>query len=244
VDSNGSDDGALPRIGLTTYVEDARWGVWNRPAVVLPQSYVAAVAAAGGLPVLLPPGATAGPAAARRAVGAIEGLILTGGADVDPTCYGAEPHPETQGARPDRDWWETDLLDAALAADVPVLAICRGVQVLNVARGGSLHQHLPDVVGHDGHRPAPAELGTTNVHVEPGTPLAAILGADVKVPCYHHQAIDRLGDGIDAVGRAEDGTIEAVVLPHHRFALGVQWHPEDGDDPRLFDALVAAATRP
>ena len=229
-----------PRIGLTTYVEDARWGVWDRPAVVLPHSYVAAVLAAGGLPVLLPAG-PAGPAAARRALGAVDALILTGGADVDPAGYGAKPHPETQGARPDRDWWEIDLLDAALAADVPVLAICRGLQVLNVARGGSLHQHLPDVVGHDGHRPAPAELGTTDVHVRPESAVAAVLGTELKVPCYHHQALDRLGDGVDAVGWADDGTVEAVVLPHHRFVLGVQWHPEDGDDPRLFDALVAAA---
>lgn len=226
-----------PRIGLTTYVEDARWGVWDRPAVVLPHSYVAAVSAAGGLPMLLPPADTA---AAGRAIEALDGLILTGGADVTPASYGAEPHPETQGARPDRDRWEVALLAAAFDVDLPVLAICRGVQVLNVARGGTLHQHLPDVVAHDGHRPAPALLGTTNVRLAPGSAVAAVLGHELKVPCYHHQALGRVGDGIEVVGWADDGTIEAVEVPGRRFALGVQWHPEDGDDPRLFEALVDA----
>lgn len=228
-----------PRIGLTTYVEDARWGVWDRPAVVLPRSYVAAVLAAGGLPVLLPPGPS-GDAAARRAVGGVDALILTGGADLSPARYGAAAHPETQGAQPERDSWEIALLAAALDGDVPLLAICRGVQVLNVAFGGTLHQHLPDVVGHDGHRPAPAQLGTTRVRLTPGTAVAGILGEELKVPCYHHQALDRLGAGLVAAGRADDETVEAVEVAGRRFALGVQWHPEDGDDPRLFDALVAA----
>lgn len=235
MDSNGSD--RPPRIGLTTYVEDARWGVWDRPAVVLPHSYVGAVTAAGGLPVLLPAADDAG---AARAIEAVDALILTGGADVTPAAYGAEPHPETQGARPDRDSWEAALLAAALAVDLPILAICRGAQVLNVAFGGTLHQHVPDVVGHDGHRPAPAELGRIEVRLKPGTLVADILGPGLTVPCYHHQAIDALGDGIDAVGWADDDTVEAVEVPERRFVLGVQWHPEDGDDPRLFEALVAA----
>lgn len=235
--SSGSE--SPPRIGLTTYVEDARWGVWDRPAVVLPQAYVAAVLAAGGLPVLLPPGPS-GDTATRRAVEGVDALILTGGADLSPERYGAESHPETQGPRPDRDSWEIALLGAALDGDVPVLAICRGVQVLNVAFGGTLHQHIPDVVGHDGHRPSPAVLGTTNVRLAPGTAVAGILGDELKVPCYHHQALDRLGAGVVAAGWADDGTVEAVELAGRRFALGVQWHPEDGDDPRLFDALIAA----
>ena len=236
--------GLPPRIGLTTYVEDARWGVWDRPAVVLPHSYIAAVIAAGGLPVLLPPGPS-GAAAARSAIGGIDALILTGGADVSPSGYGASPHPETAGTQPTRDSWEIALFAAAIDADLPVLAICRGVQVVNVARGGTLHQHLPDVVGHDGHRPEPAVLGTTEVRLTAGTPVSAILGTELKVPCYHHQAIDRLGEGVDAVGWADDGTVEAIVVPDAgSFVLGVQWHPEDGDDPRLFDALVTAATEP
>jgi gamma-glutamyl-gamma-aminobutyrate hydrolase PuuD len=218
--------------------------VWDRAAALLPHSYVASVVAAGGLPVLLPPVASPGGAAARRAVEGLDALLLTGGADIEPVRYGAEPQPTTQAARPDRDRWESDLLDAALDRDrdLPVLAVCRGAQVLNVARGGTLHQHLPDVVGHEGHQPGPAVLGTTPVRLAAGSLAAAVLGTEVKVPCYHHQAIDRLGTAVEAVGRADDGTIEAVVLRGRRFVLGVQWHPEDGDDPRLFEALVAVAT--
>lgn len=219
--SSASDP--LPRIGLTTYVEDARWGVWDRPAAVLPHSYVAAVLAAGGLPILLPASPTA---AARRAVEGLDALILTGGADV--------------AEQPERDRWEMALLQDALDVDLPLLAICRGVQVLNVALGGTLHPHLPDVVGHDGHRPSPAVLGTTDVMFAPDSAVAAILGPEAKVPCYHHQALKRIGAGIEVVGRAGDDTVEAVEVPGPRFVIGVQWHPEDGDDPRLFDALVAA----
>jgi gamma-glutamyl-gamma-aminobutyrate hydrolase PuuD len=181
-------------------------------------------------------------AAARRAVDGIDGLLLTGGADVEPGRYEAEAQATTQAARPDRDDWETDLLAEALARDLPVLAICRGLQVLNVAAGGTLHQHVPDLVGHTGHQPAPAVLGTTAVRLAPGSLAGAILGAEVKVPCYHHQAVDRLGTGVEAVGWADDGVVEAVVLQDRRFVLGVQWHPEDGDDPRLFHALTTAAT--
>ena len=244
---SGRGLGLPPRIGLTAYVEDARWGVWARPAVVLPHSYIAAVIAAGGLPVLLSsgpsgPSGPSGAAAARSAIGGIDGLILTGGADVSPACYGAAAHPETEGTQPERDGWEIALLAAALAADLPVLAICRGAQVMNVARGGTLHQHLPDIVGHDGHRPEPGRLGTTEVRLMAGTPVSGILGTELKVPCHHHQAIDRLGEGVEAVGRADDGTVEAIVLPDAgEFVVGVQWHPEDGDDPRLFQSLVAAS---
>jgi gamma-glutamyl-gamma-aminobutyrate hydrolase PuuD len=247
VASSGSDAGAgdrpgtrPPRIGLTTYVEEARWGVWDRPAVVLPHSYVASVVAAGGVPVVLPPAAS-GPGAAAAALAGVDALVLTGGADVAPALYGAEPHPRTQGARPDRDDWEVALLRLALDADLPVLAICRGAQVLDVALGGTLHQHVPDVVGHVGHQPEPAVLGTTQVRLSPGSLTASILGEEAKVPCYHHQAVHRLGDGVVAVGWADDGTIEALEVPDRRFVVAVQWHPEDGDDPRLFEALVAAA---
>jgi gamma-glutamyl-gamma-aminobutyrate hydrolase PuuD len=201
---------------------------------------LAAVTAAGGLPVLLPPVPASD--AARRAVDGIDALLLTGGADVEPVRYGAEPLATTQAPRPDRDGWEADLLAAALDCDLPVLAICRGAQVLNVAFGGTLHQHVPDLVGHQGHQPGPAVLGATPVRLAEGSLAAAILGDEVKVPCYHHQSVDRLGAGVEAVGWADDGMIEAVVLTGRRFVLGVQWHPEDGDDPRLFDALVAAAT--
>ncbi|HEY3141191.1 MAG TPA: gamma-glutamyl-gamma-aminobutyrate hydrolase family protein [Acidimicrobiales bacterium] len=225
--SSDSDPKDLPpRIGLTTYVEEARWGVWDRPAALLPHSYVEAVVAAGGVPVLLPPGGAVG-GAAETVVRGLDALILTGGDDV--------------GVQADRDSWEIDLLHRALDAKLPVLAICRGAQVLNVAFGGTLHQHLPDVVGHDDHRPEPAVLGKTPVRLAPGTLAAEILGMELTVPCYHHQAIDRLGAGVDAVGWADDGTVEAAVLRDHRFALAVQWHPEDSDDLRLFQAVVGAA---
>jgi len=242
VASSDSDPVLPPRIGLTTYIEDARWGVWDRPAALLPHSYVAAVLAAGGLPVLLPPASSEdGGRSARSALAAVDALILTGGGDVSPASYGAAPHPATGGVSPDRDAWEIALLTAALARDLPVLAICRGAQVMNVARGGTLHQHVPDEVGHEGHRPEPGVLGMTSVRLAPGTPLAAILDESIKVPCYHHQAVDRLGDGLVAAGWADDGLVEALFIEDHRFALAVQWHPEDGDDLRLFEALVGAA---
>jgi putative glutamine amidotransferase len=235
---------APPRVGMPTYVESARWGAWDRPAALLPHSYVTAVGDAGGLAVLLPPPReAAGPVAtaAARALDALDALVLTGGGDVDPGCYGAAREPATQPSRPDRDEWESALAAAALDRDMPMLAICRGAQVLNVALGGTLDQHLPGLVGHDGHLPEPGVPGSTRVRLAPGTPLSAILGAELSVPCYHHQAIRRLGRGVEAVGWADDGTVEAAIVTGRRFAVAVQWHPEDGDDPRLFRALVAAA---
>jgi gamma-glutamyl-gamma-aminobutyrate hydrolase PuuD len=245
----GRAQGAWPRIGLPTYVETARWGVWDRPAALLPHSYIAAVIVAGGVPVMLPPvvaadgrgGEGAVDVAALRAVEGIDGLLLTGGADVEPHRYGDAPEPTTQAPRPDRDGWELALLDAALARDLPVLAICRGAQILDVAAGGTLHQHVPDLVGHTNHQPGGGVLGVTPVRLAPGSLAAQVLGPEVKVPCYHHQSIDGLGTGLVAVGWADDGTVEAIERPGRRFVLGVQWHPEDGDDLRLFTALVAAA---
>jgi gamma-glutamyl-gamma-aminobutyrate hydrolase PuuD len=231
-----------PRIGLPTYVERARWGPWDRPAALLPHAYVTAVVGAGGLPVLLPPADVPSPAtAAAAALDGLDGLVLTGGADVDPAVYGADVALETTGLRPDRDAWERALLAEALERDLPVLAICRGLQLLDVSLGGTLHQHVPDVVGHAGHRPEPGTYGSTDVQVRPGTHLAVIVGDSVQVPCHHHQSIDRLGTGLTVAATAPDGVIEAVEAPDRGFVLGVQWHPEDGDDPRLFDALVAAA---
>lgn len=227
-----------PRIGITTYLEQARWGAWDQPAVLLPHLYVAAVHRAGGIPMLLPPL----PDGASQALRGVDGLLVAGGADVDATLYQAVPHQGSDQPRPDRDAWELALLAVALERGVPVLGICRGAQVLNVAVGGSLHQHLPDVVGHDRHRPAPAQHGRVQVTVEPGSTLARVLGREVDVPCYHHQSIDRLGDGLRPTAWADDGTVEAVELAGQDFALGVQWHPElDVEDVRLFVALVDAA---
>ncbi len=234
---------APPRIGLTTYLERARFGVWDEQAALLPASYVEVVAAAGGLPVLLPPIVPADlAAAAAAAVEGINGLVLTGGADVGPEHYGAEPHAETDRPRAERDHWELALLRAALDADLPVLAVCRGAQLLNVARGGSLHQHLPDLVGGPTHRPALGTFAHLSVQATPGSRLAHIVGESAEVHCHHHQAIDRLGDGLTVCARADDGTVEGVELASARFALGVQWHPEEAGDQRLFRALVDAAT--
>jgi putative glutamine amidotransferase len=203
--------------------------------------------------VLLPPGGS--PAEAAATVAGLDGLVISGGPDLDPAHYGAEPHPLTVPASTERDTWELAVLDRALAGRVPLLAICRGIQLLNVARGGTLHQHLPHVVGHEGHSGPPAEFGRHRVRIGGAGALAGIFGPDgpgadgpwLDVPTHHHQAIDRLGDGLVASAWAEDGTVEAVEFAAsspeapHGFALGVQWHPEEGDDPRLFAALVTAA---
>lgn len=233
--SSGSDHG--PLIGISTYVERARWGVWDTEAVLLHRDYVDCVLRAGGVPVLLP---SLGDGHAA-AIGAVSGLVLAGGADVDPARYGAEPHPATV-TRPERDAAELALLGAALQRSVPVLAVCRGMELLNVALGGTLTQHLPERIGDTGHQPAPGVYGTTEVRLEPGSRVGAILGENTGCRCYHHQAVERLGTGLRAVGWAADGTVEAIEVPGEPFVVGVQWHPEQtGDDVRLFAALVKEA---
>ncbi|MBB4685429.1 gamma-glutamyl-gamma-aminobutyrate hydrolase family protein [Amycolatopsis jiangsuensis] len=226
----------MPVIGLTTYAEPAKFVVWDAEATVLHRVYSECVVAAGGIPVLLPPVT----AAYDELVARVDGLVLTGGADVDPGRYGQEPHPST-ASRPERDVFEAGLFAAARAAGKPVLGVCRGMQVINVALGGTLAQHLPESLGSTAHQPARATFGTTSVALTPGSRAAAIFGTETKARCYHHQAVDRLGVGLVASGRAADGTIEAAELSGG-FVLGVQWHPEqDTDDVRLFAALVNAA---
>ena len=227
-----------PLIGITCYVERASWGVWDTTAALVPYGYVQQVEAAGGRAVLVPPSA-ADPAEVLRV---LDGLILAGGADVDPARYGQEPHEATTGLRPDRDEGELVLLDAALHRDVPVLGICRGMQLMTVHAGGRLSQHLPDDVGHDGHRPAPGVYGEHTVRLARGSRVAGILGDRVLVRSYHHQGVADPG-ALTVTGWADDDTVEAVEDPAHRFAMGVLWHPEVGSDPRLFDALVTAAAR-
>ena len=238
-------DAERPVIGLSSYAQPARWGNWDMPAALLPLNYAEQVTAAGGVPVLLPP--VPGIAAV---VSRLDGLVLTGGGDIDPASYGAVPHPRTRGVSAGRDRAELDLLAAALAAGLPVLGICRGLQLLNVAQGGTLHQHLADLetgaAGDAEHTPPPGTFGRHPVRVAAGSRLAGILGADVplSVPTAHHQGIDRLGAGLTATAWAADGIVEAVELAageHHPFVLAVQWHPEAGDDPRLLKALITAA---
>jgi putative glutamine amidotransferase len=232
-----------PLIGISCYLEEVQWGVWGQTrAAVLPARYPDSVLAAGGRPVLLPP-VPEPDSDAEDTVGRLDGLILAGGGDLDPGLYGAQPHPETGGVRPDRDAAEVALGRAALAQRLPLLGICRGMQLLTVLTGGRLIQHLPDIVGHDRHRAGPGEYATHPVRLAPGTGLHALLGEAerVDVPSYHHQGVASVGPHITVSGWADDGTVEAVELPDQPFAYGVLWHPEAGDDPRLFAALVEAA---
>jgi len=240
--AHGRPEHERPVIGISSYREQARWGSWDTPSVLLPSRYPDSVTRAGGIPVLLPsvPGA-------EQTVARLDGLILAGGGDIEPARFGAQPHPQTGGVRPARDAAELALAAAALEHAVPLLGICRGLQVLNVALGGTLHQHLPDLVGHEGHSPVAGGYGTHQVKAAPDSRLAGILGpaasGEFPVPTHHHQSIDRLGAGLVATAWAADGTIEAAELPGSEpgFTLAVQWHPEAGDDPSLFGALIAAA---
>ncbi len=227
-----------PLIGITSYVEPSvRWGVWELPTALVPLNYVEAVEHAGGRPLLVPPSATG----VDETLDALDGLIFSGGADLDPGLYDAEPHPETIGIHAERDAAELKLLQAALERDLPVLAICRGSQVLNIARGGDLVQHLPEVVGDEKHKHTPGSFADHDVEVDPDTRLREILGPRAPVKSHHHQGFGRLGEGLRESARAEDGTIEAVEDPSKRFALGVLWHPEAGDDAALFKELVRQA---
>jgi gamma-glutamyl-gamma-aminobutyrate hydrolase PuuD len=226
-----------PLIGITGQLEAAHWGDWVREAVISPVTYTRAVERAGGTPVVLPPV----PAdSVARLIGSLDGLVLSGGTDVNPALYDAAPHEKTDPPDRRRDRFELSLARAAIEAQLPVLAICRGMHVLNVARGGTLIQYLPDAVGHDGHAPDPVKMTPHDIQLSAGSQLGKLLGTRARVPALHHQAIQRAGSGLMAVGWAEDQVIEAVELQGHRFAVGVQWHPEEGDDLRVFEALVAA----
>ena len=226
-----------PVIGITTYVTDARFGDWHVESALVPSVYVSAVRRAGGCPLLVPPSADG----VEETLGAVHGLIFSGGPDLDPELYGQEPHPETSANTPERDRCEVALLGAALESNLPVLAVCRGSQIMNVALGGDLLQHLPEVVGDEKHKHSPGEFSDHDVSLAPGTQLAGLLGEHAPVKSHHHQGFGRLGEGLREAGWAEDGTLEAVEDPTRPFALGVLWHPEEGEDQRLFEALVEAA---
>lgn len=226
-----------PVIGITSYAQDAKWGAWTLPAALVPLSYVQSVIEAGGRPLLVPPME----GSVEETLAAVDGLIFSGGADLDPSTYEAEPHPEVTFVQPHRDEAELALLERAIAHELPVLAVCRGMQLLNVLRGGDLHQHLPELVGHEGHREVPGVFSEHEVRLRPGSHTAELLGERTRVQSSHHQGVGRLGSGLEAVGWAEDGSIEAVEDPAHRFVVGVLWHPEEGEDKSLFAALVAEA---
>lgn len=226
-----------PLIGISSYlVDEAQWGQWRLPAALLPAGYHRLAQRAGGLAALLPPD---DPARAAETLRRLDGLVVAGGPDLDPARYGAPADPRTDAVTPtsrERDAWELALIEAALAAELPLLGVCRGAQVLNVALGGTLVQHM------EGHREHPGVFGEHEVKPVPGTRLAALLPEAVTVPAYHHQAIAELGDGVIASAYAADGVVEAVELPDAgSFALGVQWHPEMGEDVRVMRGLVEAA---
>lgn len=225
-------------IGLPTYVEQTRFNAWDLPSAVLPHAYVEMVLAAGGIPVLLPPAGVARPELVRR----LDGLVLTGGADIDPARYGGPSAGVPGYTRPDRDESEFGLFELARAAGMPILAVCRGLQLANVALGGTLIPHLPDVVGHAEHSGLAGGFTATRVLTAAGSRIAELAGPEVKVNCHHHQAVDRLADGLTATAHAADGTIEAAEASDGSFLVGVQWHPEaDATDRRLTRALVEAA---
>jgi putative glutamine amidotransferase len=224
-------------VGITTYVEEASWSHWVAAAALIPFAYVRAVERAGGRALLVPPAADG----VEETLDALDGLILSGGNDVDPTSYGAEPHAETGSVRPERDRAELALLEGALARDMPVLAVCRGSQLLNVARGGDLVQHLPEVVGHEQHREVVGVFSSHGVRVDPGSRLGSIVGEHGPVQSHHHQGFGRVGEGLRETAWADDGTLEAVEDPSKRFALGVLWHPEETEDGALFRSLVSEA---
>jgi putative glutamine amidotransferase len=234
-----------PVLGMTTYLQQAQTGVWDVRASFLPAIYLDGVNLAGGIAVLLPPQPADADVAARVLDG-LDGLIITGGRDVDPAAYGQQPHPATDEPVRERDAFEFALLDGALRRGMPVLGICRGAQVLNVALGGTLHQHLPDVLGHSRHQRGNAVFSTSTVHTVPGSRLAGLIGDSSDAACYHHQAIAELGRGLIVSAQDADGVIEAVEMDPVRhpetWVLAVQWHPEERlDDLRLFAAVVQAA---
>jgi len=231
-----------PVIGLTTYLEQAKQGVWDVRAAFLPQQYFDAVTASGGIAVLLPP-QPARDAVADAVLEGLDGLILTGGLDVQPELYGAQRHPLTDPSRPDRDAWELALFRGAEKRRMPVLAICRGLQLVNVARGGTLHQHLPEAIGTDRHRIGGGVFATNTVEVEAGTALASLVGdGALEVHSYHHQGVDQLGEGLRVTARDDSDLVQAVESTGDGYVVGVQWHPEQNvEDRRLFAGIVDQA---
>jgi putative glutamine amidotransferase len=235
--------GARPLIGVTSYRQVSSWWAWERDAALVPAAYIDHVAEAGGSPLLIPPCQGGGGPGAGMAevVAALDGLVLIGGGDVDAARYGQPPDSRSAGVSELRDATEVAVLAQALRTDLPVLAICRGVQLLNVHLGGELVQYLPDVGGSAAHQPAPGAFGEVAVITQPESRVRCILGPRIEVLCSHHQAIGKLGRDLVVTARADDGVIEAVELPDHRFVVGVQWHPEERGGAPLFEALVEAS---
>jgi putative glutamine amidotransferase len=228
-----------PIIGITGELEAARWRDWIREAVLSPVSYTRAVERAGGSPVVLPPVPSS---SVESLVAKLDGLVISGGRDVNPALYDEPAHPQTDAPDHRRDRFELLMARAAIDADLPFLAICRGMHIVNVARGGTLVQHLPDRLGTESHKPDPVKLTIHDLEISAASKLGRVLGSKAQAPAAHHQGIDRIGTGLLTVAWTPDQVVEAVELEGHKFGVGVQWHPEEGDDGRIFEALVAAAS--
>ena len=227
-----------PVVGITSYATQATWGPWNLPAALIPLSYCNAIEQAGGRPVVLPPTLNG----VRETLDSLDAIIFTGGNDLDPAVYGATPSSETTGTQRLRDDAELALLAGALERDMPVLGICRGMQLINVAYGGTLEQHLPARLGSERHRERWGTFSEHAVNITDDSLLGTILGASTTVKSSHHQAPERIGAGLNVVATAApDGTREGVEDQTKAFVLGVLWHPEESDDPRLISALIEAA---
>ncbi|HSI97149.1 MAG TPA: gamma-glutamyl-gamma-aminobutyrate hydrolase family protein [Gaiellaceae bacterium] len=226
-----------PVIGITSYAQEATFGAWRLPAALVPLDYVDAVERAGGRPVVIPPSEDG----VEETLDALDGIVFSGGADLDPSTYGASAHAATDAPQTRRDAGELALLRAALERDLPTLAICRGSQLLNVVRGGDLVQHLPEIVGDEKHKEAPGTFSHHGVRIDGQSRLGRLVGEHAPVKSHHHQGLGRLGEGLRETAWAEDGTLEGIEDPSRRFALGVLWHPESGEDAVLFEALVDEA---
>ena len=234
--------GSRPVIGICSAIESARWGAWEVLCNLSPRTYSLAVQRAGGIALLLPPDDVVAESP-DLVLDLLDGVVLAGGSDLDAGTYGARPHAETVNTRPERDRFELALGHRALERDLPVLGVCRGMQMLNVVRGGTVEQHLPDSVGHENHRHTPGTFSDHEVRLDPGSRAAEVVGAErTAVKSHHHQGVAELGEGVVASGWSDDDDlVEAIELPDRRFALGVLWHPEEDEQSRVIGALVDQA---